>query len=142
MKRQASTPKSLLKQAARAARSAHCPYSHFKVGAAVRAADGRVFTGCNVENASFGLTLCAERAAIAAAVTAGAWQVVAIAIAASGTAPTPPCGACRQVIAEFADDDCVVYAAPLHNLANACRWSLSELLPGAFRLNRRRRSRA
>ena len=87
--------------AARGARErAYAPYSGIRVGAAVLAADGRVFLGANVENASWALTICAERVALAAAVVAGATDIVALAVAADG--PAPPCGACRQVIAELA----------------------------------------
>jgi cytidine deaminase len=89
--------------AARQAREhSYSPYSGFRVGAALLTADGRVFTGTNVENASFGLSICAERAAVFKAVTAGVRDFSAIAIYADGEQPTPPCGACRQVLLEFA----------------------------------------
>lgn len=80
---------------------AYAPYSHFAVGAALLASDGRIFTGCNVENISFGLTLCAERSALVAAVAAGCRDFEAIAIVADTNVPISPCGACRQVLAEF-----------------------------------------
>jgi len=90
--------------AATAARlAAHAPYSSFKVGAALLTKDGRVFTGCNVENLSYGLTICAERNAIFAAVAAGVREFEAIAIVADTREPVSPCGACRQVMAEFGD---------------------------------------
>ncbi len=82
---------------------AYAPYSRFQVGAALLAKDGRVFTGCNVENLSYGLTICAERNAVFAAVAAGATEFAAIAIAADTREPISPCGACRQVMAEFGD---------------------------------------
>jgi cytidine deaminase len=116
--------------AARAARArAHAPYSRFRVGAAVRAA-GAVHAGCNVENASYGLTVCAERNAIGAAVLAGARRVEAVAVA-SGTSPaTPPCGACLQVLAEFCGPDTPVLLAGPRGAP--VRVSLGELLPRGF----------
>ena len=138
MTRRPPTPHTLLQQAARAARSAYCPYSRFRVGAAVLAPDGRVFAGCNVENASYGLTVCAERAAVTAAVAGGVRRIAAVAIAADGADPAAPCGSCRQVIAEFATRDCVVHSAPLRALAKRVSWRLSVLLPSAFRLGTRR----
>ena len=94
----------ILIDAAIAARlRAYAPYSNFQVGAAVLAADGRIFTGCNVENLSYGLTICAERNAIFAAVAAGVREFSAMAIVADTRQPISPCGACRQVMAEFGD---------------------------------------
>jgi cytidine deaminase len=129
-----SDPLDDLLEAARAAsRAAYCPYSGFRVGAAVRAG-GRVFTGANVENASYGLTLCAERAAAIAAVLAGAGRIEAVAVAcinaAEGTDPARlmPCGACRQVLAEFAGPETPVI------VDRAGTFTLAELLPWAFRL--------
>jgi cytidine deaminase len=82
---------------------AHAPYSGYRVGAAVLTTDGRVFTGCNVENASYGLSVCAERHAIAAAVAAGCRDFAGIAVVTQSSPPAAPCGACRQVLAEFGD---------------------------------------
>jgi cytidine deaminase len=94
-----------LLQEARAVRDvAYAPYSRFAVGAALRGRSGRVFTGCNVENLSFGLTSCAERNAVFAAVASGEREFEAIAIIADSKSPVTPCGACRQVLAEFAPD--------------------------------------
>jgi cytidine deaminase len=92
-------------QAALAARlHAHAPYSHFMVGAAIEAEDGRIFTGCNVENATYGLTVCAERVAVFKAMSEGVRKFRAVAVAADSERLTPPCGACRQILWEFLGD--------------------------------------
>lgn len=114
------------------ARNAHAPYSHFQVGAAVETTDGAIFTGCNVENASYGLTICAERAAIAAAVASGHTRIRRIAVAA-GRTTTWPCGACLQVIAEFGRPATRVIAAPLRG-GMLKSTPLAKLLPRAFAL--------
>ena len=120
-----------LRAAARAAREhAYAPYSHFTVGAAVQTADGRRFSGANVENASYGLTICAERAAVFAAVAAGAKRITAVAVSGPDGTTTPPCGACRQVLAEFGAAD-----VPLSYARADGGWTdttLGELLPAAF----------
>jgi cytidine deaminase len=104
-------------------------YSHFKVGAALETADGEIITGCNIENASYGLTMCAERVALYKALSDGHRDFRRIAIVADTPAPTPPCGACRQILWEFAGDLEVVLA----NLgAVTARHRMSELLPGPF----------
>ena len=114
----------------RAARAqAHCPYSGFSVGAALLSAGGEVVTGANVENASFGLTICAERAALVRAVAEGSREFVAIAVATGAEAPVMPCGACRQVLAEFAPDLAGRAVGEGDQVAEA---SLAELLPGRF----------
>jgi cytidine deaminase len=92
-------------EAAKAVRErAHAPFSHFKVGAAVEDEHGNIYTGCNVENASYGLSLCAERVAIFKAISEGAGKLMRIAIVADTATPTPPCGACRQILWEFMGD--------------------------------------
>src|ERR1700726_2205611 len=97
--------------AARAGREhGHAPYSNFRVGAAVRAKSGRIFTGCNVENATYGLTLCAERVAIFKAISEGERGFDAIAVVADTDTLTPPCGSCRQILWEFCGDAKVVLA--------------------------------
>jgi len=118
--------------AARAVRRhAYAPYSRYEVGAALLTRSGAVHVGCNLENATFGATLCAERAAVAAMVSAGDRHPVACAVATRGPAPGSPCGICRQVLAEFATDMAVVLVAG----ASARRvTTLAELLPMAFRL--------
>ena len=94
-----------LVQAAKAVRErAHAPFSNFKVGAAIEDEHGAIYTGCNVENASYGLTLCAERVAVFKAISEGAGKLMRIAIVADTPTPTPPCGACRQILWEFMGD--------------------------------------
>jgi homotetrameric cytidine deaminase len=122
----------LLAAAREALGHAYCPYSHYRVGAAVRVASGAVHAACNVENASLGLSLCAERAAIAMAVAAGmrAGELTAVAVVAEKGVPAP-CGACRQVIAEFAAAGCTV--AVQSGDGGVRMWTAAELLPDAFR---------
>ncbi|MGB9867333.1 MAG: cytidine deaminase [Bacillota bacterium] len=124
-----------LVQAAMEARErAYAPYSGFKVGAAVLAEDGTVWTGCNVENASYPLSMCAERVALYAAIAQGRHAFKAIAVAADTPEPITPCGACRQVISELAPGARVIMAG-VH--ANQLRVEVStpqELLPSAFAL--------
>lgn len=118
----------LLELAASARLTAYAPYSNFKVGAALLTADGKVFTGCNVENASYGLTCCAERNAVFAAVNAGHTRFSRIALVVKGAGS--PCGACRQVLNEFAPELVVEIADP--NLENRRTVDLKKLLPDAF----------
>jgi cytidine deaminase len=120
----------LIELARQAATGAHAPYSQFHVGAAVLTARGAMYTGCNVENASYGLTICAERLAIWKAVSEGHKEIAAIVVYTPTTTVTPPCGACRQVAAEFAGDAATVICASNGELR---RHTVGELLPGAFR---------
>jgi cytidine deaminase len=115
--------------AAQDARSrAYAPYSHFTVGAALDTGDGNVFLGCNVENASYGLTICAERTAIGAAISAGVRTMQAIAIAGPDGALTSPCGACRQVLVEFNPKMTVIFTTP----EGTHTTTAAELLPHSF----------
>ena len=121
----------LIDRASRAREHAYAPYSNFTVGAAVLTATGEIFTGANLENASLGATVCAERVAIFAAVAAGCRDLTALAVIADTPEPVAPCGLCRQVLAEFSPD-CQVLMA---NTAGRIRLAnLKELLPQPFRL--------
>ena len=111
---------------------AYAPYSCYAVGAALLSGSGRVYTGCNVENASYGLAICAERAAVAAMIADGERTIRAIAIVTDGPTPGPPCGMCRQVLTEFADD-LPIHLASAMGGALARTTSLAKLLPDAFR---------
>ncbi len=120
-----------LVSAAKAARdNAYVPYSHFAVGAALVADDGQIYTGCNVENASFGLTNCAERTAIFQMIANGAKKIVAMAVIAEGDRPVSPCGACRQVMAEFSESDTPVMLATIQG--QTMETTIGQLLPYAF----------
>ncbi len=113
-----------------AAHRAYAPYSRFAVGAAVLSADGRIYTGANVENASFGLSICAERNAIFRAVAEGARRIDAVVVYTPTGSATPPCGACRQVLCEFGADAMVVCCSD--DGASDRHYRLAELLPDAF----------
>lgn len=120
--------KELMKMAIEARQNAYAPYSHFAVGAALLAESGRVYTGCNIENASYGLTCCAERNAIFAAVCAGERRFKMLAVAADSPEPVAPCGACRQVIAEFG-----IPLVVMGNLKEGTKtMTAEELLPYGF----------
>ena len=122
--------KALIRMALEAREQAYVPYSDFMVGAALRAEDGRIFTGCNVENASYGLTLCAERCAIFAAVKEGVREFAALCVTADTPGPVSPCGACRQVMAEFR-----IPRIYLTNIQGQYRSAtVADLLPDDFRL--------
>lgn len=119
---------SLMEAAREAQLQAHAPYSQFRVGAAVLAESGKVYPGCNVENASFGATICAERAAVCAAVVAGERRFKAIAVYAESAQPPMPCGVCRQFLAEFGLDTVVA----CEGMGGRTCSTVAELLPQAF----------
>jgi len=121
--------RAILEAAIEAQKAAYCPFSKYPVGSTVRTEDGTLFSGCNVENASFSLTCCAERVAVFKAVSEGHKRITACAIVTKEEEPAPPCGACRQVLWEFGRDMRVV----LGNAEGQVRiMSLGELLPGGF----------
>lgn len=124
----------LLEVAAKVAEQAYAPYSEYKVGAALLCADGTVFTGCNIENSSYGMTICAERTAVFSAITAGHRDFVALAVVAIGEHMPYPCGACRQVLNEFCREEFSVYIAKADALDDYEVISLAELLPHGFHL--------
>ena len=118
----------LVRRAREVMQNAYAPYSRFHVGAAIEAADGTIHVGCNVENASYGLTICAERMAVGAAVAAGKRSLKRVAVATAVEPPATPCGACRQLLAEFGLDLEIIAVGP----SSERRWKLKELLPEAF----------
>ncbi len=128
-----STLEKLAGMAIEAAGKAYAPYSKFKVGAALLAEDGRIFTGCNVENASYGLTNCAERTAVFKGVSEGARRFTALAIAGGEGDVAMPCGACRQVLAEFLPPEAPVRCVSLDG-SIVRDFTVGGLLPGTFRL--------
>ena len=119
----------------RALDNAHAPYSKFRVGAALLTRDGKLITGCNVENSAYGLAICAETLAVASAVSQGLTEFDEIAIASDDREPTPPCGACRQVLNEFAPN---IRVSSYTRDGKEASWTLKELLPHAFVLNQSR----
>ncbi|NQZ87897.1 MAG: cytidine deaminase [Saccharospirillaceae bacterium] len=120
----------LITQAKKAASNAYAPYSNFHVGAAAIDSDNNTYTGCNVENASYGLTVCAERNFISFAVNQKSTNLKALLVYTQQEKLTPPCGACRQVIAEFLSQDALVASA--NHLDHLKVWTVAELLPDAF----------
>ncbi|MEI2330373.1 cytidine deaminase [Priestia megaterium] len=123
-------PKQLIDEAIAASKQAHVPYSQFHVGAALLTIDGKIYRGCNIENASYGLTNCAERTAIFKAVSEGDKQFSAIAVVGDTDGPISPCGACRQVLAEFCDDHTQIILANLKG--DFVITNINEILPGYF----------
>jgi cytidine deaminase len=121
----------LIEAAARARGHAYAPYSRFTVGSAVRGASGAVYGGANVENASYGLAICAERSAVVSAISAGETRLTAAVVLTSSSPPAGPCGACRQVLAEFGADDLPVVL--VNDRGERTATTLGALLPRAFR---------
>ena len=126
------TETALLAAARKAALNAYAPYSHFRVGAALLGEDGRIYTGCNVENASYGLTVCAERNAFFHAIAEGCRRFTALALAAER--PVPPCGACRQVLAELCPPTMPIYLSTMETAGTCTRTTLGALFPDPFAL--------
>jgi cytidine deaminase len=118
----------LARAATEAQANAYAPYSGFKVGAALQADDGRIFIGVNVENASYGVTSCAERVALGAGVAAGARRFERLVVVSDATPPSAPCGACRQALAEMGTDLVVQAVGP----GGSRRWKLADLIPDPF----------
>jgi cytidine deaminase len=127
-----STQARLLRAARAASMKAYAPFSNLKVGAAALAANNRIFSGCNIENSSYGLTICAERVAIFKAVSDGQCEIHALLVYADTPKLTPPCGACLQVIGEFSENPEIV----LSNGRSTKTYRLQQLLPHGFRLVR------
>ena len=115
-----------------AQRRSYAPYSRFPVGAALRMAGGEIFDGANIENASYGLAICAERTAMFAAVLAGARSLEAVSVCSDASPPSSPCGACRQVLHEFAPDPAAVTVIAINPRGERRSWTLAELLPDGF----------
>jgi cytidine deaminase len=129
----AKTERALVSEARKAAEEAYSPFSKVKVGAAILTSDGRVFSGCNVENSSYGLSICAERTAAVKAVSSGAREFAAVAVVSNLEGLTYPCGACRQFLSEFGDEIVVIVAAKRGRVK---RHELAELLPETFLLKK------
>ncbi len=124
-------PADLLRAARAALANAYVPYSHFPVGAALRTAAGHIYAGANVENASYGLTRCAEQSAVQAMVTAGERAFTEIVVVSSSDLPASPCGACRQILFEFAAEARVY---EVNDVGTVVESKVADLLPGGFRL--------
>jgi cytidine deaminase len=120
----------LIERAKEARMLAHAPYSNFDVGAALLSSDGRVYTGCNIENSTYGLTMCAERVAIFKAVSEGVREFSKVAVVADFSNPTPPCGCCRQMIWEFSGETAEIILANLSG--DVQKFQIKELFPEAF----------
>ncbi|HFQ2203970.1 TPA: cytidine deaminase [Pseudomonas aeruginosa] len=130
MRKDNFSPAELIKKARDSAEASYSPYSQFPVGAVVVDSQGRIFNGTNIENASYGLTICAERVAIFSAISAGAKKIVAVAISSKNSKPICPCGACRQVFLEFCNAQTPIYSD--NGDEGIITWRVAELLPNAF----------
>ncbi len=115
-----------------AQRKAYAPYSKFRVGATIEMSDGQTFSGANIENASYGLAICAERTAVFAAVLAGSHVLHRVTIAADSSPPASPCGACRQVMLEFSPDPNAVTVTSINAKGERRSWTLAQLIPDGF----------
>jgi cytidine deaminase len=124
-------PMELVMLALKARENAYVPYSGFHVGAALAADNGKIYTGCNIENASYGATICAERTAISKAISDGAKEIMAIAVASDSEAATMPCGVCRQVINEFCSPDMPLYLSDKDGIYEV--FTFNEILPHSFK---------
>lgn len=125
----------LLEKAVAASETAYCPYSDFKVGAAIVSQNGKIYTGCNIENSSYGLTNCAERTAVFTAVADGARAFSALAVAGGKDVPAVPCGACLQVLSEFCKPDMPVYLTTLSGSVSR-EMKFGDLMPSVFQLKK------
>ncbi|WP_430785618.1 cytidine deaminase [Virgibacillus flavescens] len=123
----------LIEKAIKIRANAYVPYSKFPVGAALLTKSGKVYTGCNIENAAYPVSLCAERVAIFKAIADGETEFAELAVAADTERPVPPCGSCRQVMSEFFKPDTTVYLTNLHNQLKVV--TMEELLPFSFQPN-------
>ena len=126
-----TTPAELEPQAFAAQRRAYAPYSKFRVGAAIRMS-GRNYEGANIENASYGLAICAERTAVFNAVIDGSHQLEMVVVASDASPPASPCGACRQVLLEFAPDPSLVVVVSINAKGERRSWTLAQLIPDGF----------
>ena len=124
--------KALLRAAMEARKFSYAPFSHFHVGAALLSTDGKIFTGCNIENSAYSPTLCAERCAVAKAVSEGARNFIAIAVVGPEESETTPCGVCRQVLYEFCDENLIILCGGTDE--HYMETTLGALLPNGFRL--------
>jgi cytidine deaminase, homotetrameric len=127
-----NTPEVLAQKACLARQNAYAPYSKYLVGACVQAEDGSLFTGCNMENAAYGLTICAEISAISALIAAGKKKITALAVVGSGDTLCTPCGSCRQVIREFAVQDAPIYLCDARTQKVVATTNIATLLPKSF----------